>query len=220
MADAPNVNEALLRGRDAGVADRNARTDRGILWSNMERRHPDGAVPLCLAKQLDFRHVDFDVGKSIFDGKVDGKQRTMAKVIACVDLAACVYPEDKKTHAKLFDKVLDKKDGQYDDQYIATFVVSALGLVRALDEAGAKVILCGEGQPLRSRHLTAQELVFRIVTELKLAWACVIPGAKGEAAAGMPDPSSGLQLEALARGRAAEDRKAKAGDEVHALHRV
>ena len=47
------------------------------------------------------------------------------------------------------------------------------------------------------------------------------PGAKGEAVAGMPDPSgSGLQLEGLARGRAAEDRKAKAGDEVHALHRV
>ena len=46
------------------------------------------------------------------------------------------------------------------------------------------------------------------------------PGAKGEAVPGMPDPSSGLQLEGLARGRAAEDRKAKAGDEVHALHRV
>ena len=73
----------------------------------------------------------------------------MAKVIACVDLAACVYPEDKKTRAKLFDKVLDKDDDQYDKQWIATFVVSALALVRALDEAGAKVILCGEGQSLR-----------------------------------------------------------------------
>ena len=185
MADVPNVNDALLRGRDAEVADRNARTDRGILWSNMERRHPDGAVPLCLAKQLDVRNVNFDVGKSIFDGKVDGKQRTMANVTACVDLAACVYANDKKTHAKLFDKVLDKDEEQYDEQWIATFVVSALGLVRALDEAGAKVILCGEGQPLGRRHLTAERLVFRIVTELKLAKTCVIPGAKGEAVAVM-----------------------------------
>jgi hypothetical protein len=46
------------------------------------------------------------------------------------------------------------------------------------------------------------------------------PSAKGEAVPGMPEPSSGLQLEGLARGRAAVDRKAKAGDEVHALHRV
>ena len=156
MADAPNVNDALLRGRDADVADRNARTDRGILWSNMERRHPDGAALLCLAKQLDFGHVDFDVGKSIFDGKVDGKQRTMAKVIACVDLAACVYPEDKKTRAKLFDKVLDKKHGQYDDQYIATFVVSALALVRALDEAGAKTNVYRHGPRLRPGRLAAR----------------------------------------------------------------
>ena len=33
-------------------------------------------------------------------------------------------------------------------------------------------------------------------------------------------PTTQSELEGLARGRAAEDRKAKAGDEVHALHRV
>ena len=45
----------------------------------------------------------------------------------------------------------------------------------------------------------------------------------GEAAPSMVTSSSGLQLdklEGLARGRPAEGRKAKAGDEVHALHNV
>jgi len=48
----------------------------------------------------------------------------------------------------------------------------------------------------------------------------VASSAKGEVGPSMVTSSSGLQLEELARGRAAEGRKAKAGNEVHELHRV
>ena len=48
----------------------------------------------------------------------------------------------------------------------------------------------------------------------------VTSSAKGEAVPTIATSSSGLQLEGLACGRAAEGRKAMAGDEVHALHRV
>ena len=48
----------------------------------------------------------------------------------------------------------------------------------------------------------------------------VTSSAKGEAVPTIATSSSGLQLEGLACGRAAEGRTAMAGDEVHALHRV